>query len=160
MSKYNDIKNLSHGDRVRLTGWSEYAKNHNIFHEKIVNFDYDFPIETKVLNDENLGVLFVCLSKNDTFPDNWEIKDFNFCIIDDVNEQPIFKHCTPEQFNYQCKKWNIESTPGVQPQTLQAVLHAPDGTPMVFFICHLDAVNVTIHDGEVGAIIHDQIKAK
>ena len=79
----------------------------------------------------------------------------------DDTEYPVFKDCTTEQFNYQCKKWNIEPKPGIQPQTLQAVLHAPDGTPMVFFICHLDApINVAIHDGEVGAIIHDQITTK
>ena len=76
----------------------------------------------------------------------------------DDTERPAFLSVDQKTLNWQCKKWGIESKPGTQPQTLQAILHAPDGTPMVFFICHLDMpMNVTIHDGEVNAIIHDQI---
>ena len=73
-------------------------------------------------------------------------------------ETPLFVICTWFEFYFQCSKWEICPKKGVQPRTLQAVLRAPDNTPMVFFIYHLDTpMNVTIHDGEVNAIIHDKI---
>ena len=139
-------KKVKAGDRVRLTGWSKYYESiegptpDRLF----IQSGYNFPIESET---------YIAYGGMQVLKD-WDISNFEYEIIEPT-EKPIFKDCTTDQFNYQCKKWNIEPAPGVQPQTLQAVLHAPDSTPMVFFICHLDAINVTIHDGEVNAIIHD-----
>jgi len=75
-------------------------------------------------------------------------------------DTPAFATIPADQFKFVCRKFGLAPTDGVQPATKQAVICSPDGTAAVFFICHVEAVpavNVTLIDGEVGAIVHDKI---
>jgi hypothetical protein len=74
-----------------------------------------------------------------------------------MNEFPAFLMIDRAAFNWQCEKWNLIPTPGVQPGTERATICTPDGTPAIFFICYTDVANITIHDtiGDTAVIIHD-----
>ncbi len=124
MNKY-----ITHGDMVRLTGWSEeYEMTSNLPPSQLFEKEgYLFPVDSAVFEyDKDFHVL-----------NGWNLENFNYEII----EHPAFTTVDRATFNWQCKKWNLKPKTGIQPGTQQATLFAPDGTPAVFFICHADAVN-------------------
>jgi len=136
---------------VRLTGWSAYAVDSPFWKKKKKFFTRDFPIDVKIFHHEDFGLY--CL-------DDWGLVNFTYELITPQTDTPAFATIPADQFEFVCKKFGLSPTDGVQPATKQAVICSPDGTAAVFFICHVEAVpavNVTVIDGEVGAVVHDQI---